>query len=59
MTTFLLIGLGVVVVLLVIGVFVSATSERSLVEDRLGKYLEEDLPKNQGREKGKTALTGQ
>jgi tight adherence protein B len=57
MTTFLLIGLGVVVVLLVIGVFVSATSERSLVEDRLGKYLEEDLPKNQGREKGKTALT--
>jgi tight adherence protein B len=57
MTTFLLIGGGLVVVLLVIGVIISATSERSLVEDRLGKYLEDDLPTKEGRQPGKSALT--
>ena len=38
----LLIGAIVLLVLVAIGVYVSSSSERSLVEDRLGKYLEED-----------------
>ena len=44
MTWILIIGGVLVVVLLIVGVIVSATSERSLVEQRLGRYLEEDQP---------------
>jgi len=44
MTWILIIGGALVVVLLIVGVIVSATSERSLVEQRLGRYLEEDQP---------------
>ncbi len=43
-TTLLFIGGGLVVILLVIGIITSVRSERSLVEDRLGKYLEEEEP---------------
>jgi tight adherence protein B len=57
MTPILLIGGGLVVVLLIVGVFISATSERTLVEERLGKYLEEDTPEKKGREPGTSALT--
>lgn len=56
-TTFFLIGGGLIVVLLVIGVFISATSERALVEERLGKYLEDEVPVKKGRESGSTAFT--
>src|SRR5690348_7069371 len=38
----LLIGTIVLLVLVAVGVYISSSSERSLVEDRLGKYLEED-----------------
>lgn len=38
----LLIGGVIVVILVIIGIVVSVTSERSLVEDRLGRYLEEE-----------------
>ena len=38
----LIIGGGLVIVLLVVGVIVSTTSERSLVEQRLGRYLDEE-----------------
>ena len=38
----LLIGAIVLLILVAIGVYISSSSERSLVEDRLGKYLEED-----------------
>src|ERR1043165_2601789 len=41
---FLLIGGVVVLILLIIGVVVTVTSERSLVEERLGRYLEDDKP---------------
>jgi len=56
-TTFFLIGGGLIVVLLIVGVFISATSERALVEERLGKYLEEDTPVKKGRDSGSSALT--
>lgn len=45
MTWFLIIGAILVSVLLVIGVVVSVTSERSLVEKRLGQYIEEEKEK--------------
>jgi tight adherence protein B len=40
-----------------VGVFISATSERALVDERLGKYLEGDTPVKKGRDSGTTALT--
>lgn len=41
----LLIGGVIVIILVVIGIVISVTSERSLVEDRLGRYLEEEEEK--------------
>ncbi len=38
----LVVGGGVALVLMVIGAIVSATSEQSLVEERLGRYLEDE-----------------
>ena len=46
-TTILFVGGGLVVILLVIGIVTSIRSERSLVEDRLGKYLEDEEPETQ------------
>lgn len=40
--TILMLGGGLVVLLLVVGVVVSVTDEKSLVEERLGKYLKDD-----------------
>jgi len=42
MTWILIIGGGLVVVLFVVGIVISTNSERSLVEDRLGRFLDED-----------------
>ena len=38
----LIIGGVIVLILLIVGVIVSVTSDRSLVEERLGRYLEDD-----------------
>ena len=40
--TVLIVGGVIVIVLLIIGVVVSINSERSLVEERLGRFLDED-----------------
>ncbi|HEY3310478.1 MAG TPA: type II secretion system F family protein [Anaerolineales bacterium] len=45
----LLIGTIIILILIAIGVFISSTSERTLVEDRLGRYLEEDQGKDEGK----------
>jgi tight adherence protein B len=50
--TILLIGLGVVAVLLVVGIFVSASNEKSMIEERLGLYLDEEEEKKQKPESG-------
>ena len=47
---FLLIGGVVLLILLIVGVVVSVTSERSLVEERLGRYLEDEKPQEGERE---------
>lgn len=45
MNPIILLGGGVIVLLLlIIGVVVSITSERSLVEERLGRFLEDERP---------------
>jgi tight adherence protein B len=54
----ILIGGGVIIlVLLIIGVVVSVSSERSLVEERLGRYLEDDKQQEDAREAGRNAAT--
>lgn len=48
----LAVGSGIALLLLLIGVIVTATSERSLVEERLGRYLEDEVQaKSSGGEK--------
>src|SRR6266498_383216 len=49
---FLLIGGVILLILLIVGVVVSVTSERSLVEERLGRYLEEEKPQEKDKESG-------
>ncbi len=41
LTLILIVGSGLALVLLVIGIIISVSSERGLVEERLGRYLEE------------------
>lgn len=42
LTTILIIGGVIAVILLVVGIIVSTTGDRSLVDDRLNKYIEEE-----------------
>jgi tight adherence protein B len=56
-TTLLLIGGGVGVLLLVIGLIVTLTSERVSVDERLNKYLEGDQQSKEGENEAKGALT--
>lgn len=51
---FLLIGGGIILLLLIIGVIVSVTSERSLVEERLGRYLDNEKPQEADRDRAAT-----
>ncbi len=57
LTTVLMIGGSLAFLLLVVGVIVTVTSERSLVEERLGRYLEEDELEAVAHEEGVSALT--
>jgi tight adherence protein B len=45
----LLMGGGLAVILLVVGIAITVTSERSLVEERLGRYIEEEEAAKAGR----------
>jgi tight adherence protein B len=57
MNPIILLGGGVIVLLLlIIGVIVSITSERSLVEERLGRFLEDERPEPEG-EGGSSIIT--
>lgn len=40
----LIVGGGLALILLLVGIVISATSERSVVDERLGRYLDEDTP---------------
>src|SRR5215212_2883897 len=57
MSPILLLGGGIFVLfLLIVGVIVSITSERSLVEERLGRFLEDDRSEPEG-EGGSSIIT--
>ncbi len=56
MITILIVGGGLALVLLIIGIVVSTSGDRSLVDDRLNKYLEEEETKAASKE-SKAALT--
>ena len=57
MSPIILFGGGILILfLLIIGVIVSITSERSLVEERLGRFLEDDRPEPQ-QEAGGSIIT--
>ena len=58
MNPMFLIGGGVILlILLIIGVVVSITSDRSIVEERLGRYLDDEVPEEAERGSGRTAAT--
>lgn len=58
MNPMILIGGGVIIlILLIIGVVVSVASERSLVEERLGRYLEDERPEEVDKEGGRGIAT--
>ena len=52
----LMVGGGLAIVLLVVGIVISSSGERTLVDDRINKYLEEDQ-KNEIDKDSKGALT--
>jgi len=57
MTPIILLGGGVLLlILLIIGAVVAVTSERSLVEERLGRYLDEEKPDREGAS-GRSVVT--
>jgi len=57
MTPIILLGGGVLLlILLIIGAVVAVSSERSLVEERLGRYLEEERP-DRGEDSGRSVVT--
>ena len=58
MTIYFLIGGGVVaVILLVVGIIVTATSEKTSMDDRLNKYLEEDTKTEKAQKESKSAIS--
>jgi tight adherence protein B len=57
MAIILMVGAGIAVVLLIVGIVLSSSGERTLVDDRLNKYLEEDQNKIDIDKESKGALT--
>jgi tight adherence protein B len=55
----ILIGVIVILVLLAIGVYVSSSSERSMMEERLGKYLEHDEPSKSQKDDKSSSLAAE
>lgn len=56
--TLLLIGVIIILILIAVGVFISSNSERTLVEDRLGRFLGDDnkQAEKKAKEDGQTAI---
>ena len=56
-TLVLIMGGGLALLLLVVGVAITVTSERSLVEERLGRYIEEEVAAKQAKPEKTAAVT--
>lgn len=52
----LIVGGGIALILLIVGIVISSSGEKTLVDERLNKYLEEEQTKDSGKE-SKHALT--
>jgi len=57
MAIILMVGGGIALVLLIVGIVVSSSAERNMVDDRLNKYLEEDQNNKDIDKESKGALT--
>jgi len=57
MVIVLMVGGGIAVILLIVGIVISSSGERTLVDDRLNKYLEEDQNNSVTDKDSKGALT--
>src|SRR5918996_1191906 len=58
MSPIIILGGGVLVLLLlIVGIVVSITSERSLVEERLGRFLEDERPAPERSEPGGSIIS--
>ncbi len=57
MTILLIAGGALAVIILVIGLVVSLTSDRSMVEERLGRYVEQEIPREAEHQKSKAPVT--
>jgi len=55
--TLLLIGVIIILILIAVGVFISSSSERTLVEDRLGRFLGDEKQSEKKKDESPTALT--
>jgi tight adherence protein B len=53
----LLIGIIIILILIAVGVYISSNSERNLVEDRLGRYLEAEKKADKDKGESSAALT--
>ncbi len=49
LTTLLILGGGLLILILIVGLIITSRSERGLVEERLGKYLEEEEEEKKGK----------
>lgn len=57
MTIILIAGAALAVIMLVIGLVVSLTSDRSMVEERLGRYVEQEMPVERGKRSTSAPVT--
>ena len=57
MAIVLMVGGGIAVILLIVGIIISSTGDRTLVDDRLNRYLEEEQKKEENSGESKGALT--
>jgi tight adherence protein B len=56
MTLILIAGAALAVIVLIVGLIVSLTSDRSLVEERLGRYVEQEIQVQQPGRSGSSAV---
>ena len=57
LTLILVIGSGAALILLIIGIVISITSERTMVEERLGRYTEDEQQYMQTADAAKEAAS--
>ena len=57
MTIVLIVGAGLAVIMLIVGLVVSLSSDRSMVEERLGRYVERERPVDTEKHPASSQLT--